>query len=127
MATGDIREIDMTKVTNLDGKKIRLVGDDGKGYWIEKEDLAAVVGGLINPATDSNAYGDLNNVLIPGIYCFSNMSNVGNSPANINIVATLIVSSYSGQYRVMQTAIGYNGVLASRFFDGSNWTSWSPS
>ena len=79
---------------------------------------AVSVGGLINPATDSNAYGDLNNVLIPGIYCFSNMSNVGNSPANINIVATLIVSSYSGQYRVMQTAIGYNGVLASRFFDG---------
>ena len=44
MATGDIREIDMTKATNLDGKKIRLVGDDGKGYWIEKEDLAAVSG-----------------------------------------------------------------------------------
>ena len=48
MATGDIREIDMTKATNLDGKKIRLVGDDGKGYWIEKEDLAAVVGELIH-------------------------------------------------------------------------------
>ena len=48
MATGDIREIDMTKATNLDGKKIRLVGDDGKGYWIEKEDLAAVVGGLLS-------------------------------------------------------------------------------
>ena len=47
MATGDIREIDMTKATNLDGKKIRLVGDDGKGYWIEKEDLAAVVGELL--------------------------------------------------------------------------------
>lgn len=43
---GDIREIDMTKVTNLNGKKIRLVGDDGKGYWIEKEDFASVVGEL---------------------------------------------------------------------------------
>lgn len=48
---GDIREIDMTKVTNLNGKKIRLVGDDGKGYWIEKEDFASVVGGLIGTAT----------------------------------------------------------------------------
>ena len=48
---GDIREIDMTKVTNLNGKKIRLVGDDGKGYWIEKEDFASVVGGLLPDAT----------------------------------------------------------------------------
>lgn len=44
MATGDIREIDMTKATDADGKKIRLVGDDGKGYWMEFSDLAAVGG-----------------------------------------------------------------------------------
>lgn len=48
---GDLREIDMTKATNMDGKKIRLVGDDGKGYWMEKEDLASVVGGLLPVAT----------------------------------------------------------------------------
>ena len=47
MATGDIQEIDMTKATDADGKKIRLVGDDGKGYWMEFSDLAAVVGGLL--------------------------------------------------------------------------------
>ena len=43
----DIREIDMAKATNAEGKKIRLVGDDGKGYWMEFSDLAAVVGGLL--------------------------------------------------------------------------------
>ena len=51
MATGDIREIDMTKATDANGKKIRLVGDDGKGYWMEFSDLAAVVGGLIGTAS----------------------------------------------------------------------------
>ena len=40
----DIREIDMPQATNADGKKIRLVGDDGKGYWMNFDDLAAVVG-----------------------------------------------------------------------------------
>lgn len=51
MATGDIREIDMTKATDANGKKIRLVGDDGKGYWMEFSDLAAVVGGLLDYAS----------------------------------------------------------------------------
>lgn len=50
---GDLREIDMTKATNMDGKKIRLVGDDGKGYWMEKEDLASVVGELFPDVTTS--------------------------------------------------------------------------
>lgn len=54
MATGDIREIDMTKATDANGKKIRLVGDDGKGYWMEFSDLAAVVGELIGVVDDEN-------------------------------------------------------------------------
>lgn len=47
---GDIREIDMAKATNLDGKKVRLVGDDGKGYWMEKDTFISVVGELIGQA-----------------------------------------------------------------------------
>lgn len=57
MATGDIREIDMTKATDADGKKIRLVGDDGKGYWMEFSDLAAVVGGLLKLANENGTIG----------------------------------------------------------------------
>lgn len=44
----DLQEINMTKATDMNNKKVRLVGDDGKGYWMEKEDLAQVVGGLLN-------------------------------------------------------------------------------
>lgn len=44
----DLQEINMTKATDMNNKKVRLVGDDGKGYWMEKEDLAKVVGGLLN-------------------------------------------------------------------------------
>ena len=50
---GDIREIDMPKATDMNNKKIRLVGDDGQGYWMEKEDLAKVVGGLLPEANIS--------------------------------------------------------------------------
>ena len=51
---GDIREIDMTKATSLDGKKVRLVGDDGKGYWMEKDTFISVVGELIGTAGYTN-------------------------------------------------------------------------
>ena len=44
----DIREIDMPQAKDANGKKIRLVGDDGKGYWMNFDDLAAVVGALLN-------------------------------------------------------------------------------
>ena len=44
----DIREIDMPQAKDANGKKIRLVGDDGKGYWMNFDDLAAVVGALQN-------------------------------------------------------------------------------
>ncbi len=43
----DIREIDMPQAKDANGKKIRLVGDDGKGYWMNFDDLAAVVGGRL--------------------------------------------------------------------------------
>lgn len=53
---GDIREIDMTKATSLDGKKVRLVGDDGKGYWMEKDTFISVVGDINNISTQPWLY-----------------------------------------------------------------------
>lgn len=90
--------------------------------------LGVRVGERINPATDaSSTYNDLNNVLKVGIYCFSNLSEVTNKPngKNFNAVGTMIVSSYAGTVRVMQTLISYNGYFAARFLESTGtWTPW---
>lgn len=96
MATGDIREIDMTKATDANGKKIRLVGDDGKGYWMEFSDLAAVVGGLIDLSgkaiieTKIFLWSDdeVDNAVISGIYGIHNMSRYTHLSYSLMLVLT---------------------------------------
>lgn len=116
MATGDIREIDMTKATNLDGKKIRLVGDDGKGYWIEKEDLAAVVGGLLSyPFDQRGAIQNFNNTIKSGMYLIADQShNVPGKPGNITYGFAIIgnVPRSSSEVYYLQ--------LVFDFFNGMN-------
>lgn len=106
---GDIREIDMTKVTNLNGKKIRLVGDDGKGYWIEKEDFASVVGGLIEGTHNAYTLQPYSEQLIAtgtGIYYLS-------EPANSSL-SLLVVINYSYYY-----TLGENYDMTFRVESGS--------
>lgn len=120
MATGDIREIDMTKATNLDGKKIRLVGDDGKGYWIEKEDLAAVVGGLLY--MEKSIESDFNEAMQRGLYTSS--GNALNRPTeeivNYNVKVSVFLDvimqeAYSRTYTIKRYI---------RRYSNGGWSAW---
>ncbi len=137
MATGDIREIDMTKATNLDGKKIRLVGDDGKGYWIEKEDLAAVVGGLFSQkeclriynkaisegvlydGVDLNDYKESKNLFV--------RDNITNSPDGSGWWYVEIAKFIDPRY-IVQRATSVNRSptqVWSRSYAEGNWYPWT--
>lgn len=95
----DLQEIDMTKATDMNNKKVRLVGDDGKGYWMEKEDLAKVVGGLIGTATDSKngLLPKTNNIIskIADNKCLkiSVKSSIGGS-CNISLMGSFLFGAY---------------------------------
>lgn len=104
---GDLREIDMTKATNMDGKKIRLVGDDGKGYWMEKEDLASVVGGLIgkSSATKDGLQEKGYNAI-----ALSKNQYVNNHVYEISFNGTLFVASYHPNYGFYAIISNFQGI-----------------
>lgn len=102
---GDIREIDMTKATSLDGKKVRLVGDDGKGYWMEKDTFISVVGGLQNldaaliKRSNLSNSSDLNKIT-PGVYSFFQEGGIPiNAPLNVQrgVILSFNGSALQGQ------------------------------
>ena len=110
----------MTKATNLDGKKIRLVGDDGKGYWIEKEDLAAVVGGLLY--MEKSIESDFNEAMQRGLYTSS--GNALNRPTeeivNYNVKVSVFLDvimqeAYSRTYTIKRYI---------RRYSNGGWSAW---
>mgnify|MGYP000693606359 CR=1 FL=1 len=133
---GDLREIDMTKATNMDGKKIRLVGDDGKGYWMEKEDLASVVGGLIGFDSTvfknrANGSYDMNDKDLPsGMYGINaDGINITNNNSGINYGSLLVFNGKDlsiGGNPIIQIAVEmYGNIVKLRTCWGkTSFNSW---
>lgn len=130
---GDIREIDMTKATSLDGKKVRLVGDDGKGYWMDKDTFISVVGGLINsqklyPYMYKGTAGDLDALKDEsGFWTVVNgkTTNLPNNTYPYGIIEVVKAEPYVIQRYFPISAGSYSrfGMLT-RFYSESGWIGW---
>ena len=111
---GDIREIDMPKATDMNNKKIRLVGDDGQGYWMEKEDLAKVVGGLLEEATKEKA-GFLSTKGYKKIMLEKNYTN--------KLIHISSLSEYENSILLSVGAAGASGIFAISLAGNTEYTS----